>query len=1062
LKRFPFGLNSRDHAGICVHENQLYHCVYGGGIYRVNADGSDTLVVNQNRNWYALISAFGKLYSVTNTSSASGIYEIDPYAGTAVLRYSVNNVYCITQFKSLLYFSSNATGYLTELLPGAWTVINRGLPEVYRSLSPSADGASIVAAAARPSGNFGGVLKTYNTSTWVGASSGLDIARNGLVLNEDSLVMLQGAGAEWLFTSGNVFGTTERSMSASSQATPGAYAFTRYNSSYYVSGWTEKIYKFPFYTRRPLGDKLIAAVGAPQRNFNYGLCATPDGILVAGSFEYATDAVFTSVDAGETWTARTTPNTIAPMQILAAPLSGSIGYRLVCVGEGGIMTSDDRGNTWTSRSTGNNFNCICRDASDGALYAGGYSGVWGYTATSLIYKSTDNGVSWSSNFSSAAGGMIQGLAYNSTLQKLVAVTFYGANQVYVSSNHGSSWVANSAVQKQYWRGVIFDNHRGFMLAWTAGLGDGSAYVMRSSDGGSNWTYDSTNVGFNDVIAEPGGRLLGCRNGEIYAADNGLDFVQLPGAAAGIWAKLVYSPYHDIVAACAVTGAARFMTSLSGRRTPRRIWWSYASAPQRAFNQGLLGTPSGRILATATEYSTTSVVYSDDVGLTWNTATTSNAVAPMSMIQIPYQNSIGYRIVATCETAPGLNPAMYSDDNGVTWTLASLAGVRGVIHLCRDHSTGYLFAVGYAGSDTSDTATTEILRSTDAGVTWTSVYTNVGGGLGVRIAYDPLRNRLCAITRNGVNHSYVSSDSGATWTPYAGSATRPWRDMCWDAARGCLVKVCHEGTRTASILGTTYNTVILPDGKEWMATNLKWTGAGQWWSNAGSDDGDGRYYTANEAWTTLATALVGSDWRAPTLAEFTAMMEAAGGASLAGGRLKSTGTTLWNAPNTGSSNIYGFSLIGSGRYWVGAWDYKRSIVKLWLSADFSVTAYYGSDVNAQTLWTGADPAYTGGRLPIRLVRDYTPTSEHMYRSFDGGITWSPVPGVLPAQSVVAERSGRLFTAGIGTGMRSDNGVDWSTISVDSASWRKLALLERHDKIIGIANLGLNRFMLTGNT
>ena len=690
LKRFPFGLTARDYGCLCVHENQMYAGVYGGGIYRVNADGSETLVVSQNHNWYGMISAFGKFFAFTNKwPDESGIYEIDPFAGTATLRYFSYNVYCITQFKTLLYFSSNAETRIRELVPGSWTTTLRGLSEVSRELSPSVDGTRLLASGARKVFNWGGLLRSYDVNDWSCISTGLDVARNGLILEEDHYLTTLGASGTQLFAAGGAFGDNERSMSSTDQAVANGFRAVAYNSGYYVSGaWDAiKIYRFPRYSRRPLGSKFIAAVGAPQRNFNYALCATPDGIIVAGSFEYAADSMLTSVDAGENWTARTTPNTIAPMQTIVVPLSGSIGYRLVCVGEGGIMTSDDRGNTWTSRSTGNNFSCVCRDASDGALYAGGYSGTWGYAASSLIYKSTDNGITWSSNFSSTNGGMIQGIAYNSNAGTMVAVTFYGANQVYVSSNHGTSWTANSTLQKQYWRGVIYDSHRNMMLAWSASLGDGAAYVMRSADGGNTWTYDATNTGFNDVILEPGGRILGCRTDGIYAADNGRGFVQLAAVAVGAWAKLIYSPYHDNVIACAVSGTTGFMTSLAGRRTPRRIWSSYSTAPQRAFNQGLIGTPTGRILATATEYSTTSAIYSDDVGLTWNTMTTSSAVAPMSVIAIPYSKALGFRLVATCETASGLNPAMYSDDNGATWTLASLSGVRGVINLCRDNSTG---------------------------------------------------------------------------------------------------------------------------------------------------------------------------------------------------------------------------------------------------------------------------------------------------------------------------------------------------------------------------------------
>lgn len=173
--------------------------------------------------------------------------------------------------------------------------------------------------------------------------------------------------------------------------------------------------------------------------------------------------------------------------------------------------------------------------------------------------------------------------------------------------------------------------------------------------------------------------------------------------------------------------------------------------------------------------------------------------------------------------------------------------------------------------------------------------------------------------------------------------------------------------TADILGDTYNTVIMPDGKEWITENLKWAGAGQWWANGGTNDGDGRYYSSNEAWSTVANALAGSGWRLPSLADYDNLRDSAGGASIAGGRLKSKGTDYWLSPNIGATDMFGFNAHGSGRYW-GAWDNKKNTIKLWLDSSYGGTAYYGIDMSAQSLWTGSDPLYTNGKIPIRLLRD----------------------------------------------------------------------------------------------
>ena len=66
-----------------------------------------------------------------------------------------------------------------------------------------------------------------------------------------------------------------------------------------------------------------------------------------------------------------------------------------------------------------------------------------------------------------------------------------------------------------------------------------------------------------------------------------------------------------------------------------------------------------------------------------------------------------------------------------------------------------------------------------------------------------------------------------------------------------------------------------------------------------------YYNANNPTTPFG-------WRVPTQADFNTLATTLGGASVAGGKMKMTGTTYWNSPNTGADNSSGFSAIGSSR------------------------------------------------------------------------------------------------------------------------------------------------------
>lgn len=179
--------------------------------------------------------------------------------------------------------------------------------------------------------------------------------------------------------------------------------------------------------------------------------------------------------------------------------------------------------------------------------------------------------------------------------------------------------------------------------------------------------------------------------------------------------------------------------------------------------------------------------------------------------------------------------------------------------------------------------------------------------------------------------------------------------------------------TATILGDTYQTVVMPDGKEWLAENLKWTGAGAWWNNGASNDGDGRYYTRESAVGAVSSALVGTPWRLATEAEITALAVSVGGLSVAGKALKTSGTTYW-LTNTGVTDAYGFGLHGAGRQWVG-WQLKKQIAFQWLGGE--AAPYWGADDNASPLFIGSDPSHTVWLANIRLIRDvpYLPADAH---------------------------------------------------------------------------------------
>ena len=115
------------------------------------------------------------------------------------------------------------------------------------------------------------------------------------------------------------------------------------------------------------------------------------------------------------------------------------------------------------------------------------------------------------------------------------------------------------------------------------------------------------------------------------------------------------------------------------------------------------------------------------------------------------------------------------------------------------------------------------------------------------------------------------------------------------------------------------TTTLNDGTpiENIVNGLSWakalTPAYCWYSN--SEPSYKLPYGALYNWYAVNTGkLCPTGWHVPTSAEFTVLLNYLGGLSVAGGKMKETGTTHWMTPNTGATNSSKFSAVpGGGRY-----------------------------------------------------------------------------------------------------------------------------------------------------
>jgi uncharacterized protein (TIGR02145 family) len=141
----------------------------------------------------------------------------------------------------------------------------------------------------------------------------------------------------------------------------------------------------------------------------------------------------------------------------------------------------------------------------------------------------------------------------------------------------------------------------------------------------------------------------------------------------------------------------------------------------------------------------------------------------------------------------------------------------------------------------------------------------------------------------------------------------------------------NGTATVTdIDGNNYPVVKIGD-QIWMAEDLRVTTYPNGtpiphvtdntaWANLADDNTSDAYCFYNNDNTTdygalytyaAAIGVCPDGWHLPTDTEWTELTDYLGGTSVAGGKMKETGTSHWNSPNTGATNESGFSAIPGG-------------------------------------------------------------------------------------------------------------------------------------------------------
>jgi uncharacterized protein (TIGR02145 family) len=165
-------------------------------------------------------------------------------------------------------------------------------------------------------------------------------------------------------------------------------------------------------------------------------------------------------------------------------------------------------------------------------------------------------------------------------------------------------------------------------------------------------------------------------------------------------------------------------------------------------------------------------------------------------------------------------------------------------------------------------------------------------------------------------------------------------------------VCGCGGIT-DIDGNLYRTIVIGD-QCWMMENLRvthyrngdslpnvtgledWEGlsGGAYCNYNNSEDSIAVYGRLYNWYAVNASSDIAPEgWHVPADAEWQSLIDFLGGASVAGGKLKDTGTVHWCSPNIGATNESGFKALPRGLRYAGSFVFGCEIASFWSSTEF---------------------------------------------------------------------------------------------------------------------------------
>ena len=231
--------------------------------------------------------------------------------------------------------------------------------------------------------------------------------------------------------------------------------------------------------------------------------------------------------------------------------------------------------------------------------------------------------------------------------------------------------------------------------------------------------------------------------------------------------------------------------------------------------------------------------------------------------------------------------------------------------------------------------------------------------------------IYVVDKNGYIGIKINDYFSQNGSPYPGNYALVAKGPSYQSLGLGQVTFLEETTGSVTIGDKTYRTVVMPDGKEWMAENLDFVdaehgivvGSNAWYyGNDQTTYGwEGKKYGLLYTWN-AAKALTIAGWHLPSTTEWNALATACGGANNCGTYLKST--TDWHSGN-GTDN-WGFTAFPSG-YYYGSFDSLGYYAYFWTSIEYGSNNAYFRNLNTGAPLNSDYTSKTLG-LTVRLIKD----------------------------------------------------------------------------------------------